>query len=393
MDAVRTSCAGVVDAFASIAGVVATLSSWGQQEVQQEADAALASQLQAQEDSGTPATATEELGDDGGGKDPVAAVAVRNRERDMGLLSDDGIMDSTVNPNAIAESPTKSTPTIPTPHQLNPPAKPGAKGDAEIILEDWDNASDESDVSWTESADEESDCGDDEEYLNQWRESDNEFKYLSINFNVTDKMKEEGYFTEARKVALNFLKEFKAVSLTTKTKSKLNENEVLNTIAPTSILVPIIEFMNRNLLENDLQPMRFPEFEPYLRSFFWLCFYQCSLADIRLHPEAYPKVVAEINRLMGDSFDEKVDRLNHLLRSFNGHEVKAGVKSSGDNTLHFQEVYGHDYELEKMLRDVGGHASKLAFIRGVSSLLIDDEKMQSRSAKTNDISLSKFESA
>merc|ERR1712087_406057 len=62
-------------------------------------------------------------------------------------------------------------------------------------------------------------------------------------------------------------------------------------------------------------------------------------------------------------------------------------------TLHFQEVYGHDYELEKMLRDVGGHASKLAFIRGITSLLIDDEKMQSRSAKTNDISLSKFKSS
>ena len=96
---------------------------------------------------------------------------------------------------------------------------------------------------------------------------------------------------------------------------------------------------------------------------------------------------------MGDSFVEKVDRLNHLLRSFNGHEVKAGVKSSDDNTLHFQEVYGHDYELEKMLRDVGGHASKLVFIRGVTSLLIDDEKMQSRSAKTNDISLSRFKSS
>ena len=93
MDAVTTSCAGVVDAFASIAGAAATLSSWGQQEVQQEADAALASQLQAQEDqaqedSGTPGAATEEQGDDGSGKDPVAAAAACNRERELGISSD-----------------------------------------------------------------------------------------------------------------------------------------------------------------------------------------------------------------------------------------------------------------------------------------------------------------
>ena len=155
----RRRPAGVVNAFSSIAGAAATLSSLGQQEVQQEADAALASQLQAQEDqaqedSGTPGAATEEQGDDGSGKDPVAAAAARNRERELGISSDEEIMDSTVNPNAVSESPTNSTPTIPTPHQLNPPAKPGAKGDAIIILEDWDNASDESDVSWTESVDE-----------------------------------------------------------------------------------------------------------------------------------------------------------------------------------------------------------------------------------------------
>lgn len=51
-----------------------------------------------------------------------------------------------------------------------------------------------------------------------------------------------------------------------------------------------------------------------------------------------------------------------------------------------------DDELEKFLRDCGTQASRLAFIRGVTHLLIDDEKMQQRSAKVNDLSMSRSKS-
>jgi len=46
-----------------------------------------------------------------------------------------------------------------------------------------------------------------------------------------------------------------------------------------------------------------------------------------------------------------------------------------------------DRELEKMFCDVGGHASKLAFVLGKSSLIIDDEKLRGRSSKHNNLSL------
>lgn len=212
------------------------------------------------------------------------------------------------------------------------------------VLDEWENVSNASDVSWTESAGEESDC-DDEKLENVWRAVDNDFNNNDMSFNVIDHFKEGRYFTEARKVALNFLKKFKAVSLTTDDESEFDENQVLNTLFPTQILVSVIQFMNRILIERRSKPMLFPEFEPYLRSFFWLCFYRCGVADIQTHPNAYPLTVAEINKLEGNSFDERVDRLNDPLRSFNGHEVRP-EKSSNHDTLHFQEVYGRDYGLE-----------------------------------------------
>ena len=52
---------------------------------------------------------------------------------------------------------------------------------------------------------------------------------------------------------------------------------------------------------------------------------------------------------------------------------------SGDGSLHFNPVFSHDRELAKLLRDAGGHASKLAFIKGVTDLIVDDEKTRGRS--------------
>ena len=86
-------------AFSSLAGAAASLTFGKQQPVGYESDAALASQLQAQEDSAVEGLVADIYSDDGGGKDPVAAAASRKNDRELGILSDEEIMDNTVDPN------------------------------------------------------------------------------------------------------------------------------------------------------------------------------------------------------------------------------------------------------------------------------------------------------
>ncbi|EJK77849.1 hypothetical protein THAOC_00289 [Thalassiosira oceanica] len=82
---------------------------------------------------------------------------------------------------------------------------------------------------------------------------------------------------------------------------------------------------------------------------------------------------------------QKVRRLNTLLRSFQGAE-KPGPEDCGDS-ISFAQVYQHDRELEKLFRDLGGHVSGLAFIRAVTQLIIDDDKLRMRSAKVAELSM------
>ena len=52
--------------------------------------------------------------------------------------------------------------------------------------------------------------------------------------------------------------------------------------------------------------------------------------------------------------------------------------SSEDEGLFWSPVYDVDRELEKVFRDMGGHASRLAFIRVYRNLIIDDKKLRMR---------------
>ena len=50
-------------------------------------------------------------------------------------------------------------------------------------------------------------------------------------------------------------------------------------------------------------------------------------------------------------------------------------KTDNDDCLYFEPVYAVDRELEKFLRDVGGHISKLAYVEGKTDTIVDDEKL------------------
>ena len=49
--------------------------------------------------------------------------------------------------------------------------------------------------------------------------------------------------------------------------------------------------------------------------------------------------------------------------------------------------------MEKVFRDIGGQASSLAFVKGYTKLIVDDEKLRMRSTKCNDKSLSRNKSS
>jgi len=165
----------------------------------------------------------------------------------------------------------------------------------------------------------------------------------------------------------------------------LTENEILNALLPCELVMPILAFMNRYLKQHCKTITDFVEFEPFLRSIFALSYYKCSVLDVETHPKTHPLVADNVNNLKGNTFKQKVRRLNTLLRSFQGAE-KPGPEDCGDS-ISFAQVYQHDRELEKLFRDLGGHVSGLAFIRAVTQLIIDDDKLRMRSAKVAELSL------
>lgn len=149
--------------------------------------------------------------------------------------------------------------------------------------------------------------------------------------------------------------------------------------------MPILAFMNRYLKHHSKDITDFREFESFLRCLFALCYYKCSVLDVETHPKTHPLVADNVKNLKGNTFKQSVRRLNTLLRSFQGTE-KARPADCGDS-IWFPPIYDHDRELEKLFRDMGGHVSGLAFVLGLTQLIIDDDKTRMRSSKVAELSL------
>lgn len=143
--------------------------------------------------------------------------------------------------------------------------------------------------------------------------------------------------------------------------------------------------------------MDFKECEVFLRAFFGLCFYWCSLTEVVKHPQSYPLMTDMIQKLISQSrsFESKTSRPNHLLRSFEVQPILSSTKCDedpSDSGVFWRPVYGIDRELEKLFRDVGGRTSHIGFVDGYTNLIIDDKKLRMRSTKVNHSSLSRHKS-
>ena len=165
----------------------------------------------------------------------------------------------------------------------------------------------------------------------------------------------------------------------------LTESEILNALLPCELAMPILAFMNRYLKHHSKPITDFKEFEAFLRCIFALCYYRCSVLDVEMHPRTHPLVADNVKGLKGNTFKQQVKRLNILLRSFQGAEKPHPADCN--DSITFASVYWHDRELEKLFRDLGGHVSGLAFICGLTQLIIDDDKLRMRSPKVAELSL------
>ena len=163
----------------------------------------------------------------------------------------------------------------------------------------------------------------------------------------------------------------------------LTPNKILNTFLPTESSVPLMSTMNRYLQSKGKHSTDHQEFGPLVRIINGLCYYTCSIVDVENHPNSHPIVTANVMSLRGNTFKKKIKRLNLLLRSFDGSKAKRQKTNDDDEALHFSAVYERDRELDKVFWDFGGHASRIAFIKGWSHLLIDDDKTRLRSKKVS----------
>lgn len=269
-----------------------------------------------------------------------------------------------------------------------------SEGEVEDDLECYnvaDEYNDDDNLSWTVS------IGSDEYYTDDEDEDETEYKEspmryadYSVKINNIDTQFEEDYIQEVSQLKKNVMKEYK--SRTGDTKSTLSIIDIINVFFPMDLMMMIINIMNGYLSEKNKERITVEEFTPFLRSFFWLCYYGTSVAELEKHAydNTYPRAIKEIDRLKGTSKKKKLGRFNDLLRSLEGGRVSGSNSNTSD--LYFDSVYDTDTELLEVFRRFGGHVSKIARIKGHTDMIVDDEKQKGRSEKANDISIARSKS-
>lgn len=195
-----------------------------------------------------------------------------------------------------------------------------AANDEFLAVVDVENLSLSSDETWTPST--EGEDSDDDELDDDgsiWQETAIHFKDFSISFNKVDSDLEHGYLEEVKELKKHLLCKLNTISReNSKQKTTSNANEVMNAAYNAEIQFSVLSFQNTSLIERKRDPMDFKEFKIFLRCFFGLCFYCCSLVDVLKHPLSYPLIMNTIQglNLKSPSMDSKIARMNDLLRSF-----------------------------------------------------------------------------
>ena len=111
------------------------------------------------------------------------------------------------------------------------------------------------------------------------------------------------YIDEVKQLLLKLLKEYNTIVNSTVDVKDLNENQIVNTLLPGTLLLSFMSLMDHylvNVLKTD--KVTFAEMEPFLRCFWGHCYYSCSVEDVKNHPDTFPLISKEVNCLVGETF-------------------------------------------------------------------------------------------
>lgn len=133
--------------------------------------------------------------------------------------------------------------------------------------------------------------------------------------------------------------------------------------------------MNKGLGIKGKHTMEQDEFVIFIRLLFYFSYYNKGPAEVCDHPENFPEPAELIDLLPGNTATKKRDRLMDLLRSLEG---DGGVNQM-DTSMTWTNVYDIDPQLEQLFYVLGRQASKLCYVKGLTDLVIDDDKLNLRS--------------
>ena len=168
--------------------------------------------------------------------------------------------------------------------ECSPSQESSPSTDKVVDPELCDDASDET---WTPSIDDEEsdDDLDLEDKSSVWQEVPIRYADVAITFNKVDSDLEYGYKEEVKEIKKRILREFNNLSSrAVKKTTNLNATQVMNALYNSKFLFSVLGFQNKLLAERKKSPMDVKEYEFFLRCFFGLCFYRCSLSDVLKHP-------------------------------------------------------------------------------------------------------------
>ena len=156
------------------------------------------------------------------------------------------------------------------------------------------------DITWTPSIGSDEDEEEEEDDPSQWKETPMKLSDFRILFNRIDEELEARYVQEVNEIRKRLLREsMSRMNIKNPSLTALTANELLNTYLPATVIMELMMIMNHNLSERRKNVIELREFAQFLRSFFWLCYYSCSLCEIKKHEDAYPCALKEIKNWRG----------------------------------------------------------------------------------------------
>jgi len=218
---------------------------------------------------------------------------------------------------------------------------------------------------------------------NEWREVPLRAKNVEIKFDTVDKAMVENYFEEKTQIKARLKEEVESIRTLHNTfqcdevqqDTPLTANEIMNCFFSPTIAFELHGIMNKGLHLSSHHPMDHREFEMVIRLIFYFSYYNKGPSEVCAHPEMFPEAAKLIELLQGENDAERKSRLLALLRSMEGD----GGVNRRDVSMTWSSVYDVDESLENLFHLIGRQASKLCFVQGRTSLIIDDDKLRLRS--------------